>query len=678
MKNLTARIVFCLTIFLTLQVTTTAHAAGVVDRSFATNGTATTAVGSFLQIRDLESQPDGKLLVLGTVGSGETQNTLLVRYLANGALDTDFGNNGISVTALSPLFETATDMVLQSDGRIIVVGNMYSPVTQSIDFLVARFNQKGKLDLAFGENGIKTVNQGSLDIFNKVALRSNGQIVAAGNTSDGGNVGAVIVFNPNGALATDFGDSGLFYYSYNSRIDAFFQAFNGFQDVEVLADNRILVGGTNYTFGTERTLVGYHLLRLTASGSVDTTFADQGTIVATEFGNALTNKMDFEILPDGKIFVVDKTGVRIINGDGSPHKSFAFDGHRVVKYPNGKFLVSGGSLGNVKLYSDRVFIGKSAGIPGELAAAQTDGKIVVANVVNNSLVINRLSRVTSQATRMADFDNDDKTDLFVNRPSTNTAWILKSTGGFLEHTMRVASDKKIIPEYYERDIPLDGVIYRNNLLYFHNTPTVAFEIEVFGSSFANSAEFPGLAFGDIPVGGDFNGDGLTEKNVFKPFTGTWLSAYAATTSFQWGINGDMPVPADYDYDGITDYAVYRPGTGTWWVHNSSNGSHFAFNFGIASDIPLTGDYDGDGRADFTVYRPGEGNWYQYLTTEGFRVVRFGLPTDIPVPGDYDGDGRHDIAVFREGVWYLLQSTAGFGVANWGIATDIPVAVRYDQ
>jgi hypothetical protein len=39
---------------------------------------------------------------------------------------------------------------------------------------------------------------------------------------------------------------------------------------------------------------------------------------------------------------------------------------------------------------------------------------------------------------------------------------------------------------------------------------------------------------------------------------------------QWGLPGDVPVPGDYDGDGITDYAVYRPATGTWWILPSSS------------------------------------------------------------------------------------------------------------
>ena len=60
-----------------------------------------------------------------------------------------------------------------------------------------------------------------------------------------------------------------------------------------------------------------------------------------------------------------------------------------------------------------------------------------------------------------------------------------------------------------------------------------------------------------------------------PSTGVWFiinSASSAGRVQQWGVPGDIPVPGDYDGDGKTDIAVYRPSTGVWFIINSATSS----------------------------------------------------------------------------------------------------------
>ena len=69
-------------------------------------------------------------------------------------------------------------------------------------------------------------------------------------------------------------------------------------------------------------------------------------------------------------------------------------------------------------------------------------------------------------------------------------------------------------------------------------------------------------------------------------------------NFVFGAEDDIPVPGDYDGNGVEDVAVFRPSNGTWYVRGQGN-----FVYGQNGDIPVPGDYNGDGSYEAAVFRP---------------------------------------------------------------------------
>lgn len=225
-----------------------------------------------------------------------------------------------------------------------------------------------------------------------------------------------------------------------------------------------------------------------------------------------------------------------------------------------------------------------------------------------------------------DYDGDGREDYgaVVNNGGFLHWYVFKSTDAGLYYQQWGLVGDKLVPADYNGDGKTDVAVYRAGTWYIlYDTGAVA----VVGW---------GLD-GDVPVPSDYDGDGKADIAIWRPSTGDWWilnSGFGAGglaadyySVIQWGLDGDIPLPGDFDGDGRSDTAVWRPWNGTWYMKTMDNQEIEMAQWGLPGDTPMIGDYNGDGLLDFTVWRSSTGTWYHNYRNNQTAAVQWGLPGD---------------------------------------------------
>jgi len=202
--------------------------------------------------------------------------------------------------------------------------------------------------------------------------------------------------------------------------------------------------------------------------------------------------------------------------------------------------------------------------------------------------------------------------------------------------------------------------------------------EQLSTSAAVFASFRWGRSGDLPVVGDWDGDGTQTIGVVRPSAARdsnhllLRNADGSVLDFWYGRHGDRVLVGDWNGDGIWTPAAVRSGAWSLRNSNSTGAADATVSFGRAGDRYLAGDWDGDG--DFTpgVQRAGT-FWLRNSGGSGPSEVqvRFGRPSDHGYAGDWNGDGTWTQGILRAGTrWYLKDSFTGTAAAV-GLAKQTP-------
>jgi uncharacterized delta-60 repeat protein len=318
------------------------NANGSLDKRFGKNGKITTDFFRNVDsISAIAIQPDGRIVVAGfaqLAGTGGTPRVFaLARYRSDGQPDTTFGNGGALTTSFGGTFAAASAIMVQPDGKIVVAGTVdFNPdaPTSGLDFALARYNANGTLDGSFGKGG-KVVFDffGSFDQANAAVLQPDGKIIVAGSASyDSLNqdIGfALTRFNADGSTDFGFGSGG-------KQITDFFGAGANANAMVLQADGKFVVAGTASDSATRPVATDIAVARYNADGSLDATFGAGGQTAipfansATEQGNALALSADGKIIVAGAAFKTFATppdfALVRYNSDGSLDTGFGNGG----------------------------------------------------------------------------------------------------------------------------------------------------------------------------------------------------------------------------------------------------------------------------------------------------------------------------------------------------------------
>jgi len=346
----------------------------------------------------------------------------------SGSLDTAFDTDGKVTTDLGSDTDDAAALALQSDGKIVVVGDTLNS-SGDHDFALARYNADGTLDkTGFGTTGDGIVKTGfpngsdyvhAVAIYPTVGQSTDGMIVAAGdsyNTVSGDTLFALARYSSGGVLDTGFGAgggaAGLVKTSFGAGTTSYAFA------VAIQSDGKIVAAGFTNSGGTE----DFALVRYNVDGSLDTTFGTGGK-VTTDFFGAGDVAYAVAIQSDGKIVAAGyattsggegEAALARYNTDGTLDTSFSTDGmvtivretrvYALAIQSDGKIVAAGynGPTGARSMYVMRwksdgtldnpgfgpasqgqAYASFSGDSEARGVAIQSDGKIVVTGYAGN-------------------------------------------------------------------------------------------------------------------------------------------------------------------------------------------------------------------------------------------------------------------------------------------------------
>jgi uncharacterized delta-60 repeat protein len=572
---------------------------GSLDSTFGGGtGRVVTSLGSQDQLYDLAIQQDGKVVAAGQATVTDT-GLGIVRYNADGSLDTSFDGDGKLTMGASAGAPEANAVLVQPDGKIVITDPASSGGVSALG--IRRFNANGSPDTSFGGGTgfiADNIGGGTTTFPSAIALAPDGGYFVTAAVGSSSRTQQLRKYTSTGARAT-FGTSGGVTLGtgglYGVNVGLLVQA-NGYVVVAATTSS-----ATSSFYGTTT------IARVTPAGAFDTSFNGTGKLVLSEGGNAANAAFDNQ----GRVVVVAAGGV-----------SINYDGEVVRVSTEGVSAVTG------RLMTD-------ADGDGVVEAGDTPiaGFTIYIDLDNDGVLDTGERRAVSDASGVYRFDG-----LHVTNPPGGYPFKLALPAGY---GSRLAGAQLVLGAPGGTFNASDWPIFAGQSV----------SGKVFNDANANGvfdAGETGLSAFDVYLDANANGRfDAGEKTVTTDGQGAYSLVIGATSTLRlkWPINYRQTYPA-------TD--------GGQTIGYSAGTSFVGVNFGaIASAFTATATYDANGRqtifqwdrrvalnsVQFTLTNLGTGQVYTAYNTLGFigDQTRFAFQTvgagDSTTPALPDGNYR---------------------------------------
>ena len=581
---------------------------GDADTNFGTAGRAVVGFPSTNHvpaIEDILLTSAGKITVGGTSG--------LARFTSAGAIDTTFGTSGKAALPAGTNFVAAA--VDPS------TGNIYELLSGGSGTGLIRYSANGKLDTTYGSGGIVTVTSSKTFTAQALAVQSDGKVIVAGifkTDSSNGRKIRVYRLKTDGTSDTSFNSTGAIEFNFGQSSFLASTVFDQVAAVKIVSGGKIdIIGGTiDYTPASTDPDTGeftdatydkatFAVARLKTDGTLDSTYGSSGIArddyatsdninqngIDSTLPHAAATRSDDSVLVGG---LADTGVVAEFGPTGTVKYTTASDGAAQLSSPAGITTLSDGRSVLLAIPSDNANQGYA------MVAIASDGTLGNVVFTNDN---------DGGTTDINDFDfsagivTNSNGELLVGGGDTDSNYVLEE--------IKAGNVSDARPDDFANaranDIVVDGdgglhLAYfdaaTTHMVYAHRNPNGVWDAPVVVDKGANAGQYVSIAVNSKGNPGIAYFDGTNGDLKLAQFNGTkWVletvdskGSVGLYPSFTYD-NADEPVVTYYNKTkGKLTFALKNGTTGKWGYENVDSSADNVGRSSVLVASPNTGRY----------------------------------------------------------------------------------------